>query len=72
MRVAAVRAPRLIPVIIALLNDDDGELRTLVHETLIRLAKGEDFGPALDAPEAVRMEAQSKWRMWFASRQTQP
>jgi hypothetical protein len=67
-RAAAAKFPSLGGEVIALLADDDAGVRGEAHEALVRLARGEDFGPPADADAARRDEAQRKWRAWWDRR----
>jgi hypothetical protein len=75
VRLAAVRGvaakfPALAPAVIDLLGDSDAEVRAAAREALVRLSRGQDFGPSPDAPTAEREQAQQKWRDWFARQAT--
>ena len=73
VRRAAVRAvgakfPALAPAVIDLLGDGDAEVRAAAREALVRLSRGQDFGPSPDASTTEREQAQQKWRDWWARR----
>jgi hypothetical protein len=68
VRVVAFRHPRLAGDVIDLLTDEDEAVRTAAHETLVRLGRGQDFGPAADADKDQRLDAQRKWRTWWDRR----
>jgi hypothetical protein len=65
-RVAATKLPALGRDLVPLLADDNSDVRAAAHAALVKLAKGEDFGPATsEATAAARAEAQRRWRDWF-------
>lgn len=65
IRVIAGRKPRLGNELIDLLNDEKNEVRTAAHQALVKLSRGQDFGPAADADKDKIAEAQAKWRSWW-------
>jgi hypothetical protein len=66
VRVVANRIPTLGRDLVPLLADEKSEVRQAAHAALVKLAKGEDFGPSSpDGDESVRREAQRRWRDWF-------
>lgn len=68
-RVVATKLPALGRDLIPLLADDKSEVRSSAHDALVKLAKGEDFGPSSpDASAADREEAQRRWRDFFDRR----
>jgi hypothetical protein len=69
MRVIAVKMPRLAGELIDLLSDDKEEVRTAAHEALVKLSRGQDFGPTAGAEKEQIAEAQAKWRSWWSSKQ---
>jgi hypothetical protein len=68
MRVITTKLPRLGSELIDLLGDDKEEVRTAAHEALVKLSRGQDFGPASDADKEKTAEAQAKWRNWWDRR----
>lgn len=52
--------------LIDLLNDDSSVVQQAGHGALVRLAKGRDFGPAVDATPSERVESIRLWRAWLA------
>jgi hypothetical protein len=70
VRVVAARFPALAPAVIDRLADDDAEVREAAHTALVRLSRGQDFGPAPDAATSEREQAQQKWRDWWARQGT--
>ncbi len=70
VRVAGARFPALAPAVIDLLGDADAEVRAAARDALVRLSRGQDFGPSPDAPAAEREQARQKWRDWFARQAT--
>jgi hypothetical protein len=65
---AGAKRPALGGDLIGLLADDNAEVRAAAHDALVRLAGGEDFGPAEAGDKAAREAAQEKWRAWWARR----
>jgi hypothetical protein len=57
----------LVPELIALLDDANEEVATLVHDLLQRFAS-RDFGPRRGADHAQRQEAMAAWRSWWEQR----
>jgi hypothetical protein len=69
LRVVAAKMPRLGGELIELLGDDKDEVRAAAHEALVKLGRGQDFGPAADAGKERIAEAQAKWRNWWDRKQ---
>jgi hypothetical protein len=65
-RVVAARQPALGGDLIELLGDSVPDVREASRQALIKLSKGEDFGPAESADLAAIEAAQKKWRAWWA------
>ncbi|HTU89330.1 MAG TPA: hypothetical protein VMF69_04460 [Gemmataceae bacterium] len=65
VRVITTKVPRLGGELIDLLGDDKDEVRAAAHEALVKLSRGQDFGPAADAGKEQIAEAQAKWRSWW-------
>jgi hypothetical protein len=70
VRVVAARFPALAPAVIDLLGDDDAEVRAAAHAALVRLSRGQDFGPPAEAAASEREQARQKWRDWWARQGT--
>jgi hypothetical protein len=70
MRVIASKMPRLAGELIDLLGDDKDEVRAAAHAALVKLSRGQDFGPADDAGKEKIAEAQAKWRSWWDRRKS--
>ncbi|HEY7310800.1 MAG TPA: hypothetical protein VH643_15660 [Gemmataceae bacterium] len=68
VRVVAAKFPRLGGELIDLLDDEKADVRTAAHDALVKLNRGEDFGPAADAGKEQIAEAQEKWRTWWNRR----
>lgn len=51
--------------VIDLLRDDNADVRQAARESLVKLAKGSDFGPEADANPTQRDQATRKWRDWW-------
>jgi hypothetical protein len=69
MRVIAAKMPRLGGELIDLLGDEKEEVRTAAHEALVKLGRGQDFGPLAGADKEKIAESQAKWRSWWTRRQ---
>ncbi len=67
----AVRKPELVGDVIARLDDARTDVREEAHGSLVKLAKGQDFGPRGDADAAERQKAQERWRTWSQSQKRQ-
>jgi hypothetical protein len=66
IRVVVSKLPALGRDLVPLLSDDKADIRQAAHAALVKLARGEDFGPSSpDASESARQEAQRRWRDWF-------
>ncbi len=65
IRVIAGKKPRLAGELIDLLSDDKDEIRAAAHEGLVKISRGQDFGPAAGAEKEKIAEAQAKWRSWL-------
>jgi HEAT repeats len=70
VRVIGTKFPALAPALIDLLGDSDAEVRAAAREALVRLSRGQDFGPSPDASTTEREQARQKWRDWWARRAT--
>lgn len=68
MRVITTKMPRLGSELIDLLGDDKEEVRVAAHQGLVKLSRGQDFGPPADADKEKIAEAQAKWRSWLSRR----
>lgn len=68
MRIITARMPRLGGELIDLLGDDKEEVRAAAHEALVKLSRGQDFGPPADADKEKIAQAQAKWRNWWERR----
>lgn len=64
-RVVASRAPSLAGDVIELLADEESDVRQAAREALVKLSKGEDFGPDEKATKEQRDESLAKWREWW-------
>ncbi len=65
-RVAGLKWPGLFSSTIELLDDGVADVREEAHRALIRLSKGQDFGPDKDAKPEEQSQAKDKWREWLA------
>jgi hypothetical protein len=68
MRVITTKMPRLGGELIDLLGDEKEEVRAAAHEALVKLSRGQDFGPAAGTDKEKIAEAQAKWRDWWTRR----
>lgn len=64
--VAGLKDPRLAGDVIDLLADSDAGVRAAARQTLLRLSRGLDLGPAPNATEAEQKEAVRRWREWWS------
>jgi hypothetical protein len=62
---AGVRKPALVGDVIDRLDDAQTEVREEAHAALVKLARGQDFGPRADAEAGDRRIAQQRWRTWW-------
>jgi hypothetical protein len=65
-RVAGLKWPSLFSATLELLDDKVPEVREEAHKALIRLSKGQDFGPDKKATAEEQSAAKDKWREWLA------
>ena len=70
-RLTAARGQPLVDELAALLVDPDEDVRHEAHEALMRISRGEDYGPLDDTNLQERQEAKERWREWwvFAQRE---
>jgi len=52
--------------LLELLSDESAVVQQAAHRALVQLARGQDFGPAIDATDHERAEAIRRWREWLA------
>jgi hypothetical protein len=71
-RVVAAKQPGLGGDLIDLVADAVPEVREAARQALMKLSKGEDFGPADTAGAAEIEAAQKKWRAWWTSQRRSP
>ncbi len=64
-RAVAARGLRFGPELIALLTDSEGEVRQAARQALVRLSRGNDYGPERGASEADLEAAVRRWRAWW-------
>jgi hypothetical protein len=64
-RVVGSRMPSLGRDVVELLDDDVPAVRQAARQALVRLSKGEDFGPSPNAGREEWARAQQQWRDWF-------
>ncbi len=65
-RLTAVRGLPHVDALAGLLDDADPDVRHEAHEALLRISRGEDYGPLLDADPQDRKEAVEHWRRWWS------
>jgi hypothetical protein len=51
--------------VIALLEDQDGDVRQAAHQVLVRFNRGFDLGPSRNASDSERSAAVKRWREWW-------
>jgi hypothetical protein len=64
-----VAAKNWMPVekeLIGLLDDPYPGIRDVAHQALVRLSRGNDFGPAANASASQIETAQNQWQRWLA------
>jgi hypothetical protein len=64
-RVVTSKMPTLAGAVIDLLADGEADVRQAAHAALVKLAKGQDFGPDEKATREQCETAQAKWREWW-------
>jgi HEAT repeat protein len=69
---AALRRLHCEDDLIAALADPDPRVGQLARQSLMRLSRGTDFGPAADAGDAARKAAQKRWREWWGRQDQNP
>jgi len=62
---AAAKMPGLVGDVIDCLSDSQTDVREAAHDVLVRLNKGDDLGPSLQAEPGERQRAIQKWRAWW-------
>lgn len=65
VRVIAEKKPRLGGELIDVLADEKAEVRSAAHAALVKLSRGEDFGPDAKAKKEQIAAAQDKWWNWW-------
>jgi hypothetical protein len=65
-RVVGLKWPPLFSATLELLDDKVPDVREDAHKALIRLSKGQDFGPDKNATDVERSQAKDKWKEWLA------
>src|SRR5262245_2733100 len=64
-RVAVSRNLPVVSDLIDLLADESDAVRDFAHQTLVRVARGADYGPKKGADKEERDRAVEKWRAWW-------
>jgi len=65
-QVVGTKRIRLESDLIERLSDANLEVREAARQALVRIGRGTDFGPALQATPTQRAQAVEKWRSWLA------
>lgn len=65
-RVAGEKGLRLGAELIELLGDNETAVRQAARQALVRLSRGQDFGPQPDATAEAILSAMRQWRAWWA------
>jgi hypothetical protein len=58
--------------LIGRLGDRDNAVRQAARLALIRISRGNDFGPALKASNSEREKAISRWKQWWSLQDSHP
>ena len=58
--------------LIARLEDSDNAVRQAARQALIRVSRGNDFGPKIKASKSEREQAISKWKHWWSLQDSNP
>jgi len=66
-KVSVERGQRWGGELIELLNDDEPRVRQAARQALVRLSRGQDFGPEANATAAQQAEAVRRWRTWWTA-----
>jgi hypothetical protein len=61
-----------MPQVIGVLLDPDPSVERAAHAALCSLSGGQDFGPAMHAPEQERQDAVARWRAWWEKQEAAP
>jgi len=64
-RVVGSKKLRFGDELIALLSDENVDVREAARAALVKLSGGTDFGPDVEANAAQRAEAVKKWKAWW-------
>jgi len=64
-RVAVKRNLPVVSELIDQLTDSNENVREFAHQTLVRVARGTDYGPKKGADKEERDKAVEKWRTWW-------
>ncbi len=63
---AAARTPGMVSDLIERLDDRQSDVSEEAHKALLKLSKGQDFGPQPGADSMERQEAIARWKAWLA------
>jgi hypothetical protein len=69
---AAVKRLHCEDELIDRLTDSDQRVSQTARQSLNRLSRGTDFGPAADADPSARKAAQKRWREWWGRQDQNP
>ena len=70
-RLTAARGLPFVDELTDLLVDQDADVRREAHEALMRLSRGEDYGPVNDLNPQDRLTARQNWRDWWSYAQSE-
>jgi hypothetical protein len=72
IQVAGVKRYPMESDLIGLLSDQDNSVRQAARQALIRISRGNDFGPAVKANKTERQRSISRWKQWWALQDSHP
>jgi hypothetical protein len=72
VQIVALKRHPLEGELIDRLSDKDSSVRQAAHLALVRLSRGNDFGPTPRAGKAERDRAERRWRDWWALQDSNP
>ncbi len=58
--------------LVALLSDPDNSVRQAARQALVRVSRGNDFGPAIKAGQSEREKAIGRWKHWWSLQDSNP
>src|SRR5262249_48146952 len=72
IQVVAIKRYPFQSALINRLNDSDNSVRQAARQALIRVSRGNDFGPKIKAGTSERQLAISKWKHWWSLQDSNP